>query len=258
MNILNEELYARDEKRRGAPGVRAVILAGGRGTRLHPFTISFPKPLMPLGDLPVIEVLMERLVHYGITDITLALGHLGELIRAYFDQRYLWKEKATLRFVREETPLGTAGALALVRDLNDTFLVMNGDLLTDIDFRALVAFHRDQKASLTIAAHRREVKVDLGVLEMGTERRVTGYTEKPVSSFEVSMGVYVYEPHVLRKIQPGAYLDFPDLVLKLISEGERVCAFPANCQWLDIGRPDDYRRAQELYAVPHDVSVTPP
>lgn len=228
-------------------GIRAILLAGGKGTRLQPFTINFPKPLMPLGDRPVLEVLMERLVGHGITDITISLGHLAELIKAYFEQRPIWKEKIQLGFVQEDKPLGTAGALSLVPDLNQTFIVMNGDLLTDLNFRDLLDFHRQSSATLTIAAHRREIRIDLGVLEVDERRRVRGYKEKPVSSLEVSMGIYVYEPRVLQWIRPGEPLDLPDLVLKLIAAGEPVCAFPSHCQWLDIGRPDDYRQAQELF-----------
>lgn len=228
-------------------GFRAIILAGGKGTRLQPFTINFPKPLMPLGDRPVLEVLMERLVGHGITDITISLGHMAELIKAYFEQRPMWKEKIQLRFVQEEKPLGTAGALSLVSDLNHTFIVMNGDLLTDLNFSDLLEFHKKSSATLTVAAHRREIKIDLGVLEVDGNRRVRGYKEKPVSSLEVSMGIYVYEPRALQWIHPGEPLDLPDLVLKLIAAGEPVCAFPSHCQWLDIGRPDDYRQAQELF-----------
>lgn len=239
------------------PGtIRAIILAGGKGTRLQPFTINFPKPLMPLGDRPVLEVLMERLVGHGITDITLSLGHMAELIKAYFEQRPIWKEKIQLSFVQEDKPLGTAGALSLVPHLDQTFIVMNGDLLTDINFSDLLDFHRKSSATLTIAAHRREIKIDLGVLEVDGDHRVRGYKEKPVSSLEVSMGIYVYEPRVLQWIRPGEPLDLPDLVLKLIAEGELVCAYPSHCQWLDIGRPDDYRQAQEFFLTAPKTSQT--
>lgn len=239
-----------------AAGLRAIILAGGRGTRLHPFTINFPKPLMPLGDKPVLEVLMERLWAHGVKDMTLALGHLAELIKSYFDQKPEWKTKIQLRYVHENTPLGTAGALSLVPDLTDTFLVLNGDLLTDLDIGSLVAFHREQGAALTIAAHRRDVKIDLGVLDIDAHRCVTGYREKPVTSLEVSMGIYVYEPRVLKWIKPQTPLDFPDLVLTLLKAGERVVAYPNQSQWLDIGRPDDYRQAQELFTQTSGPSVT--
>ena len=233
--------------RQGAAGLRAVILAGGRGVRLQPFTVNFPKPLVPLGDTPVIEVLMRRLAAFGITDITLTLGHLAELIRAYFAQRPQLTRKVKLRFVVEEKPTGTAGSLSLVSGLRDTFLVMNGDLLTDLDLHELVAFHRGQQAMLTIATHTRRVKIDLGVLDVSPDYRVTGYHEKPERSYQVSMGIYVYEPSVLKHLTPGKHLDFPDLVLRLLERGERVCAFQSSCQWLDIGRPDDYAKAQEMY-----------
>jgi NDP-sugar pyrophosphorylase family protein len=175
------------------------------------------------------------------------LGHLGELVRAYFEHRRKSLDGIDLRFVQEDTPTGTAGSLTSVKGLDETFLVMNGDLLTDLDFDALVDFHQKQDAALTIATHTRTIKIDLGVLDFDIEQRITGYREKPVSTYHVSMGIYVYEPRVLAHIDMGKYLDFPDLVLRLLDKGERVCAYPTNCMWLDIGRPDDYAKAQELF-----------
>lgn len=226
--------------------MRAVILAGGRGTRLAPFTVNFPKPLMPLGDVPVVEVLIRRLVDQQITDITLTIGHLAELIRAYFDHRESLTKLITLTFVEEDKPTGTAGSLASVPGLTETFLVMNGDLLTDLDVPALVRYHREQGAILTIATHERQTRIDLGVIQFDADHIVTGYLEKPVSTHHVSMGIYVYEPAVLGHIEPNRYLDFPDLVLRLIERGEKVAAYVTQCTWLDIGRPDDYARAQQL------------
>lgn len=228
--------------------LRAVILAGGKGRRLMPFTVNFPKPLVPLGDVPVIEVLIRRLTKFGIRDITVTLGHLAELVKAYFDHRRRLTEQITLRYVEEEEPTGTAGSLALVEGLNDTFIVMNGDLLTNLDFNALVQHHRQQGATLTIATHMRHIKIDLGVLEFDGNFGITNYIEKPETRHHVSMGIYVYEPKVLKFIETGQYLDFPDLVLRLLRRGERVCAYPTECLWLDIGRPDDYAKAQELFA----------
>ena len=228
--------------------MKAIILAGGKGTRLRPFTVNFPKPLVPLGDVPVLEVLLQRLVQFGITDVTLTLGHLAELIQAYFQQRQALHEQLTLRYVREPEPTGTAGSLASVPGLDSTFLVMNGDLFTDLDFHALLEAHREQGALLTIATHTRRVKIDLGVLEFDASRQITGYHEKPETTYHVSMGIYVYEPQVLKFIERGKYLDFPTLVLRLIEAGERVCAYPNDALWLDLGRPDDYARAQEIYA----------
>lgn len=227
--------------------VRAVILAGGRGTRLRPFTASFPKPLVPLGDTPVLEVLLLRLIEFGITDVTLTLGHLSELVKAYFTHRKSLTDKLQISYVVEDTPTGTAGSLALVPDLNDTFLVMNGDLLTDINFDNLLEFHKAQKSLLTIATHRRHVKIDLGVLEIDENSSILDYHEKPEKTYDVSMGIYVYEPEVLNYIKSGEYLDFPTLVLRLIAAGHRVSAYRAECNWLDIGRPDDYAKAQELF-----------
>jgi NDP-sugar pyrophosphorylase family protein len=230
-----------------AAGLRAVILAGGKGARLRPFTVNFPKPLMPLGDTPIVEVLIKRLVTFGVVDITLALGHLAELIKAYFHTHEHLPRSVQLHYVEEDEPTGTAGSLASIAGLRETFLVMNGDLLTDLDFDELVAFHRRRHAALTIAAHRRTVKIDLGVLECDENHRVIGYHEKPEHHYEVSMGVYVYEPRVLGFVAPNTYLDFPDLVLKLIAAGETVCAMPYGGLWLDIGRPEDYARAQEIF-----------
>jgi NDP-sugar pyrophosphorylase family protein len=226
--------------------MHAVILAGGRGTRLLPFTASFPKPLVPLGDTPVIEVLIKSLLRQGISDVTLTLGHLAELVQAYFHHRQQLLTRLNLNYVIEAEPTGTAGSLALVEGLDDTFLVMNGDLLTDLDFLSLVRFHKKNGAVLTIATQRRKVKVDLGVLEFDDAARITKYIEKPELSYDVSMGVYVYEPSVLEYIVAGEYLDFPDLVLRLLADRQHVCAYPTDCLWLDIGRPDDYARAQQL------------
>lgn len=237
--------YSKAEK---DANIRAVVLAGGKGTRLQPFTASFPKPLVPLDDTPIIEVLLLRLIRCGITDITITLGHLAELVKAYFDHRRSLVEQMNLQFVEEEEPTGTAGSLSLVPGLDSTFLVMNGDLLTNLDFRELVRFHHEQNAALTIATHRRSVKVDLGLLEFDSNLRITNFIEKPENVYQVSMGIYVYEPSVLKHIEHGKFLDFPELVLRLIARGERVCAFPSDALWLDIGRPDDYARAQELYS----------
>jgi len=242
--ILDDGFYGDN----AAAGLKAVILAGGRGTRLAPFTVNFPKPLVPLGDKPVLEILIGHLLRHGIDDITLTLGHLRTLVKAYFLHAPEITNQTALRFVDEDKPSGTAGSLALVPNLDSTFLVMNGDLLTNLDLHALVRFHRRNGAALTIAAHARRIKVDLGVLEIDGDNRITDYREKPETTYHVSMGIYVYEPRVLRYIEPGVHLDLPDLVLKLLSLGEKVSAFTTDCMWLDIGRPDDYAKAQELFA----------
>jgi NDP-sugar pyrophosphorylase family protein len=225
--------------------VKAVILAGGKGRRLAPLTVAFPKPLVPVGDCAVLEILIRRLVHYGVDEIVLAVDHLAELLMAYIEGHPQLRGLARYRFVHDRKPGGTAGPLARIDGLDETFLVANGDLLTSLDFGALVAHHRASDAALTIAVHQKRIRLGLGVLDVSPAGQVTRYTEKPEVSYAVSMGVYVYEPRVLSQIAPGEYLDFPDLVTRLLAEGEPVAAFRTEAYWLDIGNPEDYARAQE-------------
>jgi NDP-mannose synthase len=228
--------------------IRAVILAGGKGVRLQPFSVCFPKPLMPLGDRPVLDMLLGRLSNAGVRHVTLALGHLSSLIRAYIGQHAELNGKLRIDFVEETAPTGTAGSLASVPGLDSTFLTMNGDLLTDVDFTRLLAAHRHSGAALTIGTHERVEKIDLGILETDNDGTVTAYHEKPSHAYTVSMGVYVYEPCVLNYIKPDTYLDLPDLVQTLLRAGEKVGTYCHDGFWLDIGRPDDYAQAQEIIA----------
>ncbi|MDQ6692920.1 MAG: sugar phosphate nucleotidyltransferase [Chloroflexota bacterium] len=225
--------------------MRAVILAGGKGTRLAPYTTVFPKPMMPLGDIPILEVVLRQLCHAGFTDITLAVGHLAELLVAYFADGD--KFGVRLTYAREETPLGTAGPLSVIEGLDETFLVMNGDLLTNIDYRDLLAYHRSRGALTTIATHERTVEIDYGVLDVSSSERVTAYTEKPTFTYRVSMGIYIFEPRVISLLEPGARLDFPDLVRLMLDRGEQVESYHFSGYWLDIGRPDDYQRATDEF-----------
>jgi NDP-sugar pyrophosphorylase family protein len=227
-------------------GVRAIILAGGRGTRLEPYTSVLPKPLMPVGDRAILEITMDRLVESGVSDVTLCVGHLGHLIEAVFNGR---PRSARLTYVREDEPLGTAGPLRLVDDLTGTFLLMNGDLLTDLDYSELVDVHRRAGNVVTIATHERHNKIDYGVLhvESGESPRLVRYEEKPEVVLTVSMGIYVMEPSVLEHV-PSGYFDFPDLIRVLLEEGLPVGTFPYPGFWLDIGRRDDYEQAIEWWA----------
>jgi len=226
---------------------RAVILAGGKGTRLKPFTASFPKPLVPIGDIPILEILLTKLRNAGVTDITLTLGHLAELIQAYISQRPGLLEGATIRYVRESEPTGTAGSLASVEGLTETFFVLNGDVMTSLSLTRMLEFHRRQGAALTVAAHQMESRCEFGVVETGADGFVRAYVEKPVRTDFVSMGIYLYEPEVLQHIEPGRYLDFPTLVNRLLAAGKRVAAFQEPCRWLDIGRPEEYAAAQQAF-----------
>jgi NDP-sugar pyrophosphorylase family protein len=225
--------------------MKAVILAGGRGRRLAPFTVAFPKPLVPVGDRAVLEILVRRLAANGIDEIVFAVDHLAELIMAYVDGHPSLRGLARYRFARDVEPSGTAGPLARIGGLDETFLVANGDLLTSLDFKALVDHHRASGAALTIAVHRKSVQLQLGVLRIDDESQIRAYEEKPRFEYEVSMGVYVYEPRARSFIREGEVLDFPDLVRRLLAAGERVNAFRTDAYWLDIGNPDDYARAQE-------------
>jgi NDP-sugar pyrophosphorylase family protein len=226
--------------------VRAIILAGGRGRRLEPYTSVLPKPLMPVGDRAIVEIIVDRLVECGITDITLCVGYLAHLIEAVFNGR---PRGARMTYVHEETPLGTAGPLRLVEGLNGTFLLMNGDLLTDLQFDELVDLHRRAGNVLTIATHERKHVMDYGILqtEPGEFPRVTAYHEKPETSLLVSMGVYVMEPEVLDRIPTSGYFDFPQLVHRLLDDGCNVGTFPFSGFWLDIGRRDDYETALDQW-----------
>jgi len=236
--------------------MKAVILAGGRGTRLEPYTTVLPKPLMPIGDRPIIEILIRQLISQGIKDITLTVGYLAELIRAYFLQRPSLTEKFKLSYVDEEKPTGTAGSLSLVPGLNETFLVMNGDVLTAINYQDFVRHHRDTGAALTIAAHRKRVGIDLGVLVTDDKGLVTDYEEKPEFDYLISMGIYAYEPRVLQHIERNTFLDLPDLVLRLLRAGERVASYCSQDIWLDIGRPEEYQRAVKEFEA-HKAQLCP-
>ena len=228
--------------------MRAVILAGGRGTRLAPYTTIFPKPLMPIGDVPIVEIVIRQLRHFGFRRVTMAVGHLSELIRAYLGNRRAYLQGIEIDFSYEASPSGTAGALARIPDLDSTFLVMNGDILTDLDYGKLVRCHRGTGAALTIATFRKRVKIDLGVVETSEAGYVVSYKEKPELLYGVSMGIYVYEPRVLSCISCDEYLDFPDLVERLLARGERVGAYNWSGYWLDIGRPEDYQAAIEQFS----------
>jgi NDP-sugar pyrophosphorylase family protein len=232
--------------------MRAIILAGGRGTRLAPYTTIFPKPLMPIGEIPIIEIIIRQLRHFGFKRVTLAVGYLSELLRAYIENNHRRLGGIDVDYIYEEEPTGTAGSLAYVSGLDGTFLVMNGDVLTTLDYAKLIEDHHRTGATLTIATYRKPVKIDLGVIETNGAGNVCGYHEKPELDYFVSMGIYVYEASVLRYIPKGQYLDFPDLVKRLLGAGEQVHAHRCNGYWLDIGRAADFQMATDHFAEHHD------
>lgn len=228
--------------------MRAVVLAGGQGTRLRPYTAVLPKPLMPVGDRPILDIVMRQLQRTGFERVTIATGYLAELIEVFFADGASYG--LAIDYHRESDPLGTVGALADIEGLDEPFLVMNGDVLTDLDYGVLLRGHAESGAAATISVTRREVEISLGVLETedaGEPDRVTGWREKPTVPYDASMGVYCFSPVALEYIERAVPLNLPDLVLRLVAAGERVRAARTDAYWLDIGTPSDYEQATEAF-----------
>lgn len=227
--------------------MQAVILAGGQGQRLRPFTSVLPKPLMPIGDRPILDIILRQLYHHGVTDVAIALNYLGTLIQSYVDQSDIGK-KMNIRYHWEDKPLGTAGAIGTIDGLLDApFFVMNGDILTSIDYSAMYNAHMADDADLTVGTVNTSVQIELGVLNVDESGHVTGYDEKPTKSYAASMGIYVYSPRILERIEPGEYLDAPSLVLDLIRDGRRVLSHDPECRWIDIGNQGQHEFASTTY-----------
>jgi NDP-mannose synthase len=221
--------------------VKAVVLAGGEGRRLLPYT-SLPKPMMPIQNRPILEVIVRQLQGFGIEEILLATGHLEELIRTYFQDG--GRFGVPIYYSREGAPLGTAGPLSLVRErLTDTFIVVNGDILTDLDFRLLVELHHKQANDVTLALTSRKQLVDFGVVRLDGEGQFREWDEKPVHEYLVSMGIYVMNPKVLPFLPENTFLNLPDYVTSLRRSGMRIGSYVHEGYWLDIGRREDYERA---------------
>jgi NDP-mannose synthase len=229
--------------------MQAILLAGGKGTRLRPYTAVLPKPLMPIGEvdpLPIMEVVLRQLARFGFEDVTVITGYLTELIEAFFGDGRKFGTRIT--YQREVTPLGTAGGLALLDRPEESVLVINGDILTTLDFAAMYRFHVEKKSAATIASYPREVKIDFGVLDFGDDPHVlTGYREKPEFSFQVSMGLYILDPLAWDFLEAEKTLQMPDLLETIRKEGRPVHCFKEPCYWLDIGRHDDYATANEVF-----------
>ncbi|HML73240.1 MAG TPA: sugar phosphate nucleotidyltransferase [Anaerohalosphaeraceae bacterium] len=225
--------------------IRVVILAGGKGARLKPYTTVFPKPLMPIGEMPILEVVLRQLRSFGFKKITLSVNHLADLIQTFFrNGESLGLE---ISYCMEDKPLGTAGSISLVENLTDYFLVMNGDLLTTLNYRDMMLHHIQSQAAATIGVFPRHVKIDFGVLKINEQGRLVDYMEKPQYEYLVSMGVNAFHISVLEFIPHGQYLDIPTLMMNLTRAGREVMTFRSECEWLDIGRPDDYEKASEIF-----------
>lgn len=220
----------------------AVILAGGKGTRLRPFTITLPKPLVPIGDeCSVLEIVLRQLAHHHFDSATLAIGHLGELIQAYVGDGSQWR--IAVDYSRETEPLGTMGPVVAVLDrLPEHFLVLNGDTLTDLDYARMLEVHRASGAPLTVAIARRDVPIEFGVIEVEDDR-IVAFREKPTSRYLMAIGVYALSRATLLRYRPGQPLGFDQLMRDILQQGENPRSFEFDGYWADIGRPEDYDRA---------------
>ena len=225
--------------------IQAVILAGGKGTRLAPYTTILPKPLMPISDMPVLEIILRQLKKAGIHRVTLSVGYLASLLEAYFgDGKML---DLSLRYSRESAPLGTAGPLKLIKNLRNTFFLMNGDVLTNLDLQAMLEFHRRHQAAATVGLFEKKVQINLGIIKTDAAERLIQYIEKPTLRYEVSVGIYVMEPKVIDYIPARKRFDLPELITALIADGQNVVGYRFKGYWLDIGRQEEYIKAVELF-----------
>jgi NDP-sugar pyrophosphorylase family protein len=226
--------------------MQAVLMAGGKGTRLSAITRVLPKPLVPIGDISILEMVLRQLSHFGFDDVVICVGYQAQLIMALVGDGHRFGLK--VRYHVEDEPLGTVGALPTVEGLDEHFLVMNGDICTNLDFHAFFDFHVGDNRTATIASYRREEKIELGVLELEEQRMsVTGFTEKPTYGFWVSMGVNAFHRDVVDLIPHNEYFGFDSLVQKMLAQRIEIAAYPFEGLWLDIGRPDDYLLMQEQF-----------
>jgi len=227
--------------------MQALILAGGKGTRLKPYTTIIPKPLMPVGDYAILEIILRQLKHAGITEVILAVGYLGHLFQAFFQDG--GRHGMKISYSTETRPLGTAGPIALVLEqLENDFLVMNGDILTTLNYNNLIAFHKKSKAAATIGTFQRDVKIDFGVVETDSDNKLVNYREKPTYHFDVSMGINVLNKQSIIPYLAGSEpLDIPELMMRLFRDSRPVYCYREPCYWLDIGRVDDYQTAVEIF-----------
>lgn len=224
--------------------MKAVILAGGRGSRLEPYTHVFPKPLMPIGNRPILDIVLHQLASAGIDEAILTVGHQAARLTRMVTAAGKFDLK--IRYSEEKKPLGTAGPLKLIRGLGQDFLVLNGDVLTDLNFARFIKFHLTTGAVATIASFRRRVDVDFGVIE-AENQQVVDYLEKPQIQYLVSMGIYAFKREILKYIPAGRRFDFPDLVHRLLHHHIQPAVYNHRGEWLDIGRPDDYKRAVTVF-----------
>jgi len=225
---------------------RAIILAGGKGTRLRPYTIALPKPLVPIGEKPILEIIITQLIRNGFKHITITINHLEDIIKAFFGDGSKWGIK--IDYSLEEKPLSTMGPLSLLTDLPENFLIMNGDILSNIDFEELYDFHISKESIFTISSYVREQKTDYGVLKIDSNDNLSDFKEKPVEQYDVSMGIYVANRKILKYIPYNTFYGFDSLMLDLIKNNNLPFIKRHDGFWFDIGRPDDYEMAIEKFS----------
>lgn len=222
------------------------IMAGGLGVRLQPLTEECPKPMLKVGGKPVLEILIEHCINFGFGKFILSTHYLPEVIREYFGDGH--KLGAEIQYVHEDIPLGTAGALRLLpEDVTTPVLMMNGDILTKVDFSELLAHHVERKADITVAVRNYSVRIPYGVV-WGDEEGISEIVEKPLQSYLISTGIYALNPDVIKSIGDGERIDMPDLVRRIMEKGGRICKFPIHEYWMDIGQMPDFQKAQIDYA----------
>lgn len=226
--------------------MQAVILAGGMGTRLRPLTNILPKPLMPIGNTSILEIILRQLKNAGVNEVILSCGYLSHLIRAFFEDGKKFGLK--INYSVEEQSLGTAGPLSLImNDLDENFLVMNGDILTNLDYKKMYDFHKSEKASATVSIKNREVKIDFGVIKKN-KIQFLEYDEKPIYKFDVSMGINILNKKSIQELLiKDVYMDIPDLITKIHKKKLKVLCYSQKCEWLDIGRFEDYEMAVKKF-----------
>lgn len=225
--------------------MKAVIMGGGKGTRLAPFTSVLPKPLIPIGDYPILEIIICQLRKAGFTEIIITLGYLAHLFEAYFNDGHRLGVKIT--YTHEDKPLGTVGPLTLIEGLNEPFLMMNGDVLTNLDFADLYHYHIERNAIVTMALYPKEVNIDFGVIEIDAESHILSSHEKPHFTYLINMGIYVVSPQAVNLIPHNQFYSFMDLVEDLQARGDPLYGYPFNGDWMDVGRIDDFASAAEKY-----------
>jgi len=223
--------------------MKALILAGGKGTRLLPYTAVLPKPLMPIGETPILEIIIRQLKKYDISEIILSVGYMAGLIETFFGDGKRFG--VTITYSMETQPLGTAGPISLIPDFNSSLLVMNGDVLTSLNYRNLIKYHNKNKAIMTVGMSTQSYQNPLGYVEHDERNMITHYVEKPVYQYDVSMGIYIMEPKILNYIGKGKHLDIPELVNILVANNQKVVGYHSTDYWLDMGKHDNYIKVNE-------------